>query len=183
MVNNAEITKILDSDSKDLKIQTLESLSEAKDPEIIRKIITKLDDPDIQVRGEAFSALVLNENDISEFLIQSLDSESRYVRGFSALILANRNEKNCIESIIKLTEDQSSMVRECALGALGFLKAEKAKDVIHRCFFDSSIEVKKSALKAAIDIGETVHKEEIDKISKEKDAELEKLIVLAQKKS
>ena len=71
MVNNAEITKILDSDSKDLKIQTLESLSEAKDPEIIRKIITKLDDPDIQVRGEAFSALVLNEKDISEFLIQS----------------------------------------------------------------------------------------------------------------
>jgi len=39
-----EINKILDSDSKEEKIKILESLSDSKDPQIINKIISKLDD-------------------------------------------------------------------------------------------------------------------------------------------
>ena len=62
-----EIFQILSSDSKDDKIKVLESLSQTNNPEIIRKIISKLDDPEIAVRGEAFSSLLLNENKISEF--------------------------------------------------------------------------------------------------------------------
>ena len=41
-----------------------------KNPEIIKKIISKLDDQNIQVRGEAFYSLFLNENDISDILIE-----------------------------------------------------------------------------------------------------------------
>ncbi len=67
-----EINKILDSDSKEEKIKILESLSDSNDPQIINKIISKLDDPEIEVRGEAFSVLVLNTNNISEFLIKNL---------------------------------------------------------------------------------------------------------------
>ena len=84
------IHQILDSGSNKDKIGILESLSQSSDQEIINRIISKLDDSEIQVRGEAFSSLFLNKNDISEFLIDALSSESKNIRGFSALVLANR---------------------------------------------------------------------------------------------
>ena len=152
-------------------------LTTEEDPKIINKIISKLDDDDIQVRGEAFSSLVLNENKISKLLIENLQSSNKNIRGFSALILANRKDIDAVSSIIELTKDSSSMVRACALGALGFLKANDASNAIQNCFSDSSLEVKKSAVKAAIDIGYKLPPEEIQEISKEKDEELEKLLV------
>ena len=78
------------------KIKVLGLLSQSTNPEIIKKIISNLDDQEIQVRGEAFGSLFLNENDISEFLIDGLRSESKYIKGFSALILANRGDSNAI---------------------------------------------------------------------------------------
>jgi len=176
----AKINQVLDSGSKDEKIQLLESLSNVSDRKIVNKMISTLDDPEIEVRGEAFSSLVLNKNDIAKMLIDCLNSESKNVRGFSALILANRKDSEAIPSILNLTKDEISMVRSCALGALGYLRAEEAKNAIHNCLLDSDMEVKKSALKAAIDIGEKILPEEIKEISKEKDVELEKLIIQAQ---
>jgi len=174
-----EINKVLDSGSKQEKIKILESLNDTSDSKIINKIITLLDDPEIEVRGEVFCVLVLNENNISEFLIKNLSSESKNVRGFSVLVLANRKDSDAIPSIINLTNDSSSMVRSCALGALGYLKAAQASKVIHNCLSDSNLEVKKSAIKAVIDIGDKIPPKEINEISKEKDEEIEKLLVLA----
>lgn len=174
-----KINNVLDSGSKQEKIKILESLNGASDPKIINKVISMLDDPEIEVRGEAFSVLVLNENNISKFLIKNLSSESKNIRGFSALVLANRKDSDAISSIINLTYDSSSMVRSCALGALGFLKAAQASKVIHDCLLDNNLEVKKSAVKAVIDIGDKIPPKEINEISKEKDEELEKLLVLA----
>ena len=173
---NEKISRVLESGSKSEKIETLESLENTNDPEIINKIVSKLDDSDIEVRGEAFSSLVLNENDISNTLVQNLESESKNIRGFSTLVLANRRNSDYISVITNLTKDQSWMVRACALGALGHLKAVQSRKEIHDCFFDSNIEVKKSALKAAIDIGDKITSEEIMQLSKEKDSELEKLL-------
>ena len=116
--------KVLENGSSEEKIQILEKL-ESANPEILDKIISKLDDDDIQVRGEAFSSLVLNKNKISNFLIKNLKSASKNIRGFSLLVLANRNEVDAIPEIIKLVEDERSMVRTCAIGALNFLKAKK----------------------------------------------------------
>jgi len=170
---------VLDSGSKEEKIAILESLTNTNDFHIINKIISKLDDPDIEVRGEAFSSLVLNENNISEPLIDNLESESKNIRGFSALVLANRRSSDAISEITNLTKDQSGMVRACALGALGYLKAKQSSKQIHSCFFDSNIEVKKSALKAAINIGDKISNEEISQLSKDKDPEIEKLLLEA----
>ena len=174
-----KISSILDSGLKQEKITILESLNRSTDPKIINKIISMLDDPEIEVRGEAFSVLVLNENNISEFLIKNLNSESKNVRGFSALVLANRKDSDAVPAIINLVNDSSSMVKSCALGALGYLKAVQASKVIHNCLLDSNLEVKKSAVKAAIDIGDKIPQKEINEISKDKDEELEKLLVLA----
>ena len=170
------ISNVLELGSSREKIKILETLDNIDNPEILEKIISNLDDDDIEVRGEAFSSLVLNKNKISNFLINSLNAANKNVRGFVSLVLANRNETSAIPEIIKLTKDERSMVRSCALGALGHLKAQEAKDIFLDALSDSNLEVKKSALHAIIDLKIIVSDEKIKEISKEKDSEIEKMI-------
>ena len=125
MNKSSEIHEILNSGTKDDKINVLESLSQSDDQKIINEIITKLDDSEIEVRGEAFSALFLNKNDISQFLIDSLNSKNKNVKAFSALVLANRGDINAIHALELLTKDPNSMVSDCALGALEYLRINK----------------------------------------------------------
>ncbi|MFQ5476061.1 MAG: HEAT repeat domain-containing protein [Nitrosopumilus sp.] len=170
------ITKVLELGSCEEKIKILQVLDSTNDPEILEKIILKLDDDDIKVRGEAFSSLVLNKNKISNFLIKSLNSASKNIRGFASLVLANRNETTAIPEIIKLTKDERSMVRSCAIGALGYLKAQEAKDVFLESLSDSNLEVRKSTLQAIIDLNIIIPENKIKEISKEEDPEIKKLI-------
>ncbi len=125
MNKSPEIHEILNSGTKDDKINVLESLSQSDDQKIINEIITKLDDSEIEVRGEAFSSLFLNKNDISQFLINSLSSKNKNVKAFSALVLANRGDINAIPALELLTNDPNSMVSDCALGALEYLRTNK----------------------------------------------------------
>ena len=175
------ISKVLELGSSAEKIKILESLNDIDDPKVLEKIISKLDDDDLEVRGEAFSSLLLNKNKISNFLIKNLSAASKNIRGFVSLVLANRNETSAIPEIIKLAKDERSMVRSCALGALGHLKALEAKQVFLDGLSDSNIEVKKSALQAVIDLKITISKEKIDDIFQEKDSEIEKMILLIKK--
>ena len=126
MNESVRIHEILDSGTMRDKISILESLSQSSDQEIINKIITKLDDSEIEVRGEAFGSLFLNKNDISKFLIDALSSENKNIKTFSALVLANRGDVNAIPALELLSKDPSSMVGSCALGALEYLRANKA---------------------------------------------------------
>ena len=126
----AKIHKILDHGITKDKICILESLSQSSDQEIINKIITKLDDSEIEVRGEAFSSLFLNKNDISQFLINSLSLENKNVKAFSALVLANRGDTNAIPALELLSKDPSNMVKDCALGALEYLRTNKTSKEI-----------------------------------------------------
>ena len=122
----ARIQGILDSGTKDDKISIIESLSQSSDQEVINKIITKLDDSEIEIRGEAFSSLFLNKNDISKFLIDALSSENKNIKAFSALVLANRGDANAIPALELLAKDPSSMVESCAFGALEYLRTNKS---------------------------------------------------------
>ena len=122
----ARIQRILDSGTKDDKISIIESLSQSSDQEVINKIIAKLDDSEIEIRGEAFSSLFLNKNDISKFLIDALSSENKNIKAFSALVLANRGDANAIPALELLAKDPSSMVESCALGALEYLRTNKS---------------------------------------------------------
>lgn len=170
------IVKVLESGSSEEKIKILETLDNTDNPEVLKKIISKLDDDDIKVRGEAFSSLVLNKNKISDFLIKNLNSSSNNIRGFTALALANRNDTSAIPNITKLAKDERSMVRSCAIGALGYLKAKEAKDVFLDSVLDTSMEVRKSALQAIIDLKFPISDERIKEISKEADSELLKML-------
>ena len=174
-------SEILESGTSEEKIKILETLDSTDDSKLIKKMISCLDDQDIKVRGEAFSSLILNKNKISNLLIDSLKDSSKNIRGFGALVLANRIDTSAIPAIIDLVNDESSMVRSCALGALGHLRAKEAKDKVHNCVLDSNIEVKKSALQAMINLEEEISEKEILEISKENDLELEQLIVKLKK--
>jgi HEAT repeat protein len=182
MNNMKNIIEILDSGTVEEKIKNLEFLSGTNNIEIIQKIISKLDDADIKVRGEAFSALVLNENNISDLLVNNLKSQNKNIRGYTALVIANRNDANAISEIINLLDDQSSMVKACALGALGYLKAKEAKEAIYDCLSDFNLEVRKSALQAIIDLGYSLSENKIKELSKQQDLELERLLVDVKKR-
>ena len=125
MNESVRIHEILDHGTMRDKISILESLSQSSDREIINKIITKLDDSEIEVRGEAFSSLYLNKNDISKFLINALNSENKNIKAFSALVLANRGDVNAIPALELLAKDPNSIVGSYALGALEYLRANK----------------------------------------------------------
>ncbi|MBI1662197.1 MAG: HEAT repeat domain-containing protein [Nitrosopumilus sp.] len=176
------IVKVLETGSSEEKIKILETLDKTDDPEILQKIISKLDDDDIKVRGEAFSSLVLNKNKISNFLTQNLNSTSKNIRGFAALALANRNEIDAISKIVKLAKDERSMVRSCAIGALGHLKAKEAKDVFLDSVLDTNVEVRKSAIQAIIDLKFSISEERIKEISNDADPELLKMLSKLKKK-
>lgn len=167
--------------AKHEKISILESLSQTAEPSEVRKIAALLNDPDIEVRGEAFGALVSNRNDISETLIGSLNDEERNVRAFASLVLGNRRAREAVGPLRRLTADQSPTVRSCALGALGYLKAGEAAKEIHDCFADDDMEVRKSALRAAMDIRYDITRQELESFSKESDDEMKKLIIMAEK--
>jgi len=61
------IIKILELGKSVEKIKILETLHNTNELKIVDQIILRLNDDSIQVRGEAFSALLLNQNQISKF--------------------------------------------------------------------------------------------------------------------
>ena len=176
IIENDSILREMDSLDNNKKIITLSKLSQITDEKIITKMISLLDDDDITIRGEVFSALYLNENDISEILINSLGEMSKNIRAFCSLILANRNNKNAIEFILKLTSDSNSIVRSCAFGALGHLRAKNASEEIRQGIFDSNVEVKKSAAHALILVNEEFSDAEIIELEKQQDSEFRKIL-------
>ena len=56
--------EILESGTSEEKIKILENLETTQNSKIIKKMISCLDDPDIKVRGESFSSLIINKNEI-----------------------------------------------------------------------------------------------------------------------
>ena len=177
------ILKILELGDNDEKINIIASHYNTNNPEILKKIISKLDDTDIKVRGEAFSSLVLNKNKILDLLVFNLKSKSENMKSSILLILANRNETASIPDIVKIVKDERPSVRSCAIGALGHLKDQESKNIFTEALFDSNIEVRKSALQAIMDLKITISEYQISTILKEKDPEIQKMISQMRKRS
>ena len=123
----------------------------------------------------------MNQNEISEILISNLNSSNKNIKSFVSLVLANRNEKKAITEIKKLVNDEHDMVRSCAIGSLGYLKAEKISDIILKGISDSNLEVQKSALHIAIQTDIFVPEQKIHEISKNNDPQIKKLLLKLKK--
>ena len=103
-------------------------------------------DESLRVRGEAFAWLIANDEDISKTIAACLNHT---VRGYCALVLANRGDSDKAGEIAYLVKDESAMVRSCAVGALGYLKSKEYAGAILALFDDESDEVRQSAEHAA----------------------------------
>ena len=68
------------------------------------------------------------------------------------------------------------MVRSCALGALGHLRAKNARKEIHAGIFDDNIEVKKSAAFALYLIEEKFSELEKKELEKQNDGDFKKIL-------
>ena len=169
-----EILRSLKNDNS--RIDILSTLTQTKDPEIIQEIIELFDDKNIETRGEVFSTLFLNQNDILNDLVIGLRHKSKNIRAYVILVLANRKEKNSIEEIRSMTNDSSSLVRTCSYGALGHLEVKESAKELHNGIFDSNIEAVKSAAYALSRIREKISQKEIDELKKTNDPDLEKIL-------
>jgi len=169
-----EILKLLRND--DLRPDILSGLAQTDDPEIIQEMIELFDAEKIEIRGEVFSALFLNENYILNQLLRGLKHQSKNVRAYVTLVLANRNEKNAANEILKLTKDSSGLVRTCAYGALGHLEIKEGVRELHEGIFDSNLEATKSAAYALSRIDENISQEEINELKKIGKIDLEKIL-------
>ena len=176
-----DILKILESGTSEKKIEILETLNNTNNLKILQQIILRLNDDSIQVRGEAFNSLLLNQNKISKILINNLNSSNKNIKGFTSLVLANRNEKSAIPEIMKIVNNEHGMVRSCAIGSLGYLKAEKSAKIILKALSDSNLEVQKSALQAAIQTNIFVTAEKVKELSKNSDKQIKNLLLKLKK--
>ena len=169
-----EILKLLrDENSKQFILSELGDIDES---EIIQAMIGLFDDVRIEIRGEVFSSLFLNSNDILDELILGLRHQSKSVRAYTTLVLANRGEKRAKEEIKRLTNDPSGLVRTCAYGALGHLEIIDAAEELHRGIFDSNVEAVKSAAYGLSRIGEEISKDELEELQRSEDPDFEKIL-------
>ena len=168
-----DVLKLLNDE--DSRLDILPKLTQTNDPEIIWEIISLFDAEKIEIRGEVFSTLFLNENDILEQLLRGLKHESKNVRGYTILVIANRNEKDATKEIIEMTNDSSGLVRTCAYGALGHLKVKESSKELHQGIFDSNLEAVKSAAYALARIKEKISQEEIDSMKRLERKDFEKI--------
>ena len=168
-----DVLKLLNDE--DSRLDILPKLTQTNDPEIIWEIISLFDAEKIEVRGEVFSTLFLNENDILEQLLKGLKHESKNVRGYTLLVIANRNEKDATKEITEMTNDSSGLVRTCAYGALGHLKVKESSKELHQGIFDSNLEAVKSAAYALSRINEKISQEEIDSMQRLERIDFEKI--------
>ncbi len=171
----------MESGSSHEKINALEQVNDTTDREIIGAIVARLGDADIRVRGEAFSSLLANKNDICSVLVEYLDSTNADIRGFMALILANRGERSTIPHIEKLADDLHAIVRSCAVGALGHLKAHESRDIIVKSMRDADREVRMGAIWAAIKLGMQITEEMLTEDAGQNEPEINAMLTHMQK--
>ena len=130
--------------------------------------------------GRIFSDFITQEirieTDKGTETILGLGHESKNVRAYVTLVLANRNEKNGIKEIRKLTNDPSGLVRTCAYGALGHLEVKESAKELHQGIFDSNLEAVKSAAYALARIGEKISDKEIEVLHKLDESEFRKIL-------
>lgn len=165
--------KNMQSLPKNQQILLLESMARTDSRDNLDMLVAYLDDADIQIRGEAFGALLLNENNITDILIEYLGDPRRNIRAFVALVLGNRREVASTAALVELASDPSPLVRSCALGALGHMRYAPACGLILQHLDDPDMSVKRSAFKAALDAGCDISDVQLRHISSLNDDELD----------
>lgn len=134
-----------------------------------REAVSRLADPDVRVRGEAFAALV-SDPGASDILEGACRSPDRSVRAFAALALGNRGEARPV--LLEMASDPEALVRSCALGALAHVGMDGAREKALAGLSDGRLEVRRAALQACAKLGVRVPAPDLDRLESEGDDEL-----------
>lgn len=169
-------------------VRALGSIPPGAGSALVDRVASALGDGDIEVRGEAFRLLVASRADIGRHIAPLLASPSSTVRAHSALVLANRGDAPLAGEVARLARDESAAVRSSAMGALGHMAlrsaprplhcAPAAAEAVRSCLGDGSIEVRRSALQAAVHIGMELDAAEEAALQAAADAEIDRLLAL-----
>ena len=176
-------------DAARARIRALESVPLAAGAEHVARVVSALGDEDIEVRGEAFRLLVTSGADIGGQIAPFLGSPSRAVRSHSALVLANRGDAPLAGEVARMARDESAAVRSSAVGALGHMAvragpgrlpaaAAAATAAVRSCLGDEDVEVRRSAVQAAVHLGMGLTGAERGALAAAKDAEIDRLLAL-----
>ena len=82
---------------------------------------------------------------------------------------------------MKIVNDKHERVRSCAIGALGYLKAENISEIVLKLISDPSLEVQISALNTAIQTKISIPEQKIKEISKNNDFQIQNLLLKLKK--
>lgn len=175
-------------DAARARIRALASVPLAAGAEHVARVASALGDEDIEVRGEAFRLLVASGADIGGQIAPFLGSPSRAVRAHSALVLANRGDAPLAGEVARMARDESAAVRSSAVGALGHMAvragpgrlpaAAAAAAAVRSCLGDENVEVRRSAVQAAVHLGMGLTVAERGALAAAKDAEIDRLLAL-----
>ena len=169
------------------KMRALRLVRDAAGGSLAALAMPALADEDIEVRGEAFSTLVASAADIAGDIAPFLASPDKTVRAHSALVLANRGDARLAGRVALLAADASAAVRAAAMGSLGHMAVRSARlplpgagpgapAAVRACLFDASLEVRRSALQAASDMGLELSESEAGALAAAGDAEIDRLL-------
>ena len=173
-------------DAARARIRALESVPLAAGAEHVARVVSALGDEDIEVRGEAFRLLVASGADIGGQIAPFLGSPSRAVRAHSVLVLANRGDAPLAGEVARMARDESAAVRSSAVGALGHMAVRAgpgrlpaaAAAAVRSCLGDEDVEVRRSAVQAAVHLGMGLTGAERGALAAAKDAEIDRLLAL-----
>lgn len=136
-----------------------------------------LADPDMEVRGEAFAALV-SDPGASAALEGACRSPDARVRAFAALAVGNRGERGVL---LEMASDPEAAVRSCALGALAHAGAPGARGAALAALSDGEAGVRRAAVEACAKMGVPVPEADIARLESEGDGEALLLAGLARR--
>ena len=176
------------ADARRRDIRAVGSIPPGAGGRLVDAVATALGDEDIEVRGEAFYLLVASGADIGSRIAPLLASPSKVARAHGALVLANRGDVSRAGEVARLARDESATVRSAAMGALGHMAvraapgalpdAAAAAEAVRSCLGDDSIEVRRSALQAAVHLGMGLAAAEKSGLAAAADAEIDRLLAL-----
>ena len=116
-MKHVELQNALNKFESLAKARLLEDLLPDSNDNIVRCVIECFADKSLRVRGEAFAWLIANDEDISKTIAACLNHTDKHIRGYCALVLANRGDSDKAGEIAYLVKDEShgAMVRSCAV--------------------------------------------------------------------
>lgn len=174
------LAKVLNDRNNQVRKHAVQALGEIKDARAVESLIQVLTDSDVDVLGDAVSALEKIGIASVEPLIQALKDRDSQIRKLAVVALGEIRDTRAVEPLIQVLSDDDSNVRGEAADALSKIRDTKAVEPLIRVLRDNDSNVR---CKAALALGEIrdakASKPLIHALLNDKDSEVRKNAAMA----